>query len=175
MVIMAIGQKANLKFITEADGIKLTPRGLIETDPDTQATSREGVFAGGDVVTGPWIAIGAVAAGREAAISIDRYLARPGPQGRPGGAVRPHPRNGNWNPIPRSSPEEARALMPAAAPVEEWTQGLQGNQPGLSTRTRPWKRRPAASTAGCAPSACSAQACQAGAVTHACRPGTNWS
>ena len=41
VVIMAIGQKTNLKFITEADGIKLTPRGLIETDPVTKATSRE--------------------------------------------------------------------------------------------------------------------------------------
>ena len=74
VVIMAIGQKADLKFITAADGINLTGRGLIEADPDTLATSRAGVFAGGDVVTGPWIAIGAVAAGREAAISIDRYL-----------------------------------------------------------------------------------------------------
>ena len=74
VVIMAIGQKTNLKFITEADGIKLTPRGLIDTDPTTKATSRPGVFAGGDVETGPWIAIGAVAAGREAATSIDRLV-----------------------------------------------------------------------------------------------------
>ena len=59
VVIMAIGQRTNLKFITEADGVKLTPRGLIEADPVTKATSREGVFAGGDVETGPWIAIGA--------------------------------------------------------------------------------------------------------------------
>ena len=41
VVIMAIGQKANLKFITEADGVELTPRGLI-ADPETDATSREG-------------------------------------------------------------------------------------------------------------------------------------
>ncbi|MGO9176610.1 MAG: FAD-dependent oxidoreductase, partial [Desulfobaccales bacterium] len=74
VVIMAIGQKTNLKFITEADGIQVTPRGLIQTDPESKATSREGVFAGGDVETGPYIAIAAVAAGREAAISIDRYL-----------------------------------------------------------------------------------------------------
>ena len=47
VVIMAIGQKADLKFITAADGINLTPRGLIEADPDTLATSRAGVFAGG--------------------------------------------------------------------------------------------------------------------------------
>ena len=74
VVIMAIGQKAELGFITEADSIKLTPRGLIEADPQTLQTSRAEVYAGGDVVSGPYIAIAAVAAGREAAISIDRYL-----------------------------------------------------------------------------------------------------
>ena len=40
----------------------------------TFATKAEGVFAGGDAHTGPWVAIGAVAHGREAAISISRYL-----------------------------------------------------------------------------------------------------
>ena len=40
----------------------------------TFATNAEGVFAGGDAHTGPWVAIGAVAHGREAAISISRYL-----------------------------------------------------------------------------------------------------
>ena len=40
VVIMAIGQKADLQFITATDGINLTPRGLIEADPDTLATSR---------------------------------------------------------------------------------------------------------------------------------------
>ncbi len=84
VVIMAIGQRTNLKFLTDADGIKLTPRGLIETDPVTKATSRAAVFAGGDVETGPFIAIAAVAGGREAATSIDRYLQGHGPEGRTG-------------------------------------------------------------------------------------------
>ena len=106
VVIMAVGQKANLKFITAADGIALTPRGLIAADPETLATSREEVFAGGDVVTGPWIAIGAVAAGREAAISIDRYLngldltADREPRLRP-------LKDGHWTPIPPDSPKRA--------------------------------------------------------------------
>ena len=136
VVIMAIGQKTNLKFITEADGIKLTPRGLIEADPATQATCREGVFAGGDVDTGPWIAIAAVAAGREAAISIDRYLSRPGPEGRPGAArSAPSPRKkATGTPIPADIPKKHRALMRhhAGGRVD---QGLQGNQPGLQRRT----------------------------------------
>jgi len=46
----------------------------IAVDSDTLATSREGVYAGGDAVTGPASVIEAIAAGRQAAISIDRYL-----------------------------------------------------------------------------------------------------
>jgi NADPH-dependent glutamate synthase beta subunit-like oxidoreductase len=75
IVIMSIGQRSsNLRFLTVADGIELTPRGLIKADPDTLATTRKGVFAGGDVVTGPYVAIAAIADGWEAAISLDRYL-----------------------------------------------------------------------------------------------------
>ena len=130
LVILAVGQKTNLKFLTPADGIALTPRGLIETDPDTLATSREGVFAGGDAVTGPFIAIAAVAAGREAAISIDRYL-----QGMDLAAERelllkPVP-EGNWNPIPASLPKAGRAHMPEL-PRTEWAAGFQEINLGLS-------------------------------------------
>jgi len=46
----------------------------LQVDPDTFATSREGVFAGGDAVTGPASVIEATAAGRRAASSIDRFL-----------------------------------------------------------------------------------------------------
>ena len=55
-------------------GIKFTRWGTIEVDEVTYQTSRPGVFAAGDVHTGPWIAIEAVGGGIEAAESIDRYL-----------------------------------------------------------------------------------------------------
>jgi NADPH-dependent glutamate synthase beta subunit-like oxidoreductase len=48
--------------------------GTIEVDEVTYETSRPGVFAAGDVHTGPWIAVEAVAGGIEAAESIHRYL-----------------------------------------------------------------------------------------------------
>jgi NADPH-dependent glutamate synthase beta subunit-like oxidoreductase/NADH:ubiquinone oxidoreductase subunit E len=73
MVIPAIGQRAEAGFL-EGSGVKLTRWGTVEVDEITYATSRPGVFAAGDVQTGPWIAIGAVAGGLEAAESIDRYL-----------------------------------------------------------------------------------------------------
>ena len=47
-------------------------------------TSRKGVFAAGDVHVGPWIAIGAVAGGKEAAESIDRLFTGQGYDSRPG-------------------------------------------------------------------------------------------
>ncbi len=72
-VIPAIGQIPDLSFLKGSE-IETTPQGTIKTDPVTLETSKQGVFAGGDAVSGPWIAIEAVAAGKEAAISIDRYL-----------------------------------------------------------------------------------------------------
>lgn len=69
-VISAIGQKIDLS------GMKLTvtPRGTVVADAVTCQTTTPDVFAGGDVVTGPKFAIDAIAAGKEAAISIHRYV-----------------------------------------------------------------------------------------------------
>ncbi|MFQ5841578.1 MAG: FAD-dependent oxidoreductase, partial [Thermodesulfobacteriota bacterium] len=72
--IPAIGQAPDLRFISPEMGVELTRGGALQVDPVTLQTSREGVFAGGDAVTGPGIAIEAVHAGKEAAISIHRYL-----------------------------------------------------------------------------------------------------
>jgi len=70
-LIKAIGQETELPAGFELEAKR---GGRIETDPDTLATSREGVFAGGDAVTGPASVIEAIAHGRLAAVSIDRYL-----------------------------------------------------------------------------------------------------
>ena len=74
VIIPAIGQKADLTFIGTETGISINSWGNIEVDPITFETSRKGVFAGGDVQTGASIAINAVAAGNEAAISMLRYI-----------------------------------------------------------------------------------------------------
>lgn len=72
-VIAALGQAPETDFVKEL-GISVSKRGTIEIDPKTGATNIEGVFAGGDVVTGPAFVIDAIAAGHKAARSIDRYL-----------------------------------------------------------------------------------------------------
>ena len=71
-VIFAIGQAADLDPFAEDVGI--TPRRTIETAAVTFETSRPDVFAAGDAASGPASAIQAIAGGREAAFSMDRYL-----------------------------------------------------------------------------------------------------
>ena len=72
--ILAIGQQADLSFLSAADGVALTPGGTIRIDPATLATSAPGVYAGGDVAFGPRNLIDAVANGKRAARSIHEYL-----------------------------------------------------------------------------------------------------
>lgn len=71
IVISAIGQYPDLSFLP--DEIKKTKWGIV-VDENTGATSMKGVFAGGDVVSGPSIVIEAVAWGRRASYAIDAYI-----------------------------------------------------------------------------------------------------
>ncbi|MBE9477686.1 MAG: FAD-dependent oxidoreductase [Chloroflexi bacterium] len=73
MVIEAIGQRPDTSFIKDGE-LETGRGGIVATDKRTLATSREGVFAGGDVATGPQTVIEAIAAGQRAACSIRRYL-----------------------------------------------------------------------------------------------------
>lgn len=73
-LIPAIGQACDLSFIKEESGVAINKWNNIEVDRVTFATSLEGVFAGGDNVTGPLTVIEAINAGKEAAKSINRYL-----------------------------------------------------------------------------------------------------
>ncbi len=73
-VILAIGQQADLSFLTSEDRVEITPQGTIKVDPQTLTTSAPGLFAGGDVAFGPRNLIEAVANGKRAALSIDDYL-----------------------------------------------------------------------------------------------------
>ena len=74
-ILVAIGEEPDPSILPEGAGIEVTATAAIATDPGTLATGRPGVFAGGDVVSGPKTIIDAVAAGRRAAGSIHGYLA----------------------------------------------------------------------------------------------------
>ncbi len=74
MVIAAIGQAPDAGFVTEKSGIEFTKWGTVIVDPESFTTSKEGVFAGGDFITGPRNAIEVIGDGRKAARAIDKYL-----------------------------------------------------------------------------------------------------
>ena len=73
MVIVAIGQSANPIIATTATGIETTERGYFVADDDGR-TTKPGVFAGGDIVTGAATVILAIGAGKKAARAIHDYL-----------------------------------------------------------------------------------------------------
>jgi heterodisulfide reductase subunit A-like polyferredoxin len=73
-VVPAIGQSIDLSFLPKENEWNISRSGALEADPVTFATGFDGIFAGGDMVSGPATVVEAVRAGREASISISRYL-----------------------------------------------------------------------------------------------------
>jgi len=74
VAIIAIGNGPNPLIPKTTPGMDITKRGNIIADPVTMKTSKIGVFAGGDIVTGAATVIQAMGAGRKAAKAIDEYL-----------------------------------------------------------------------------------------------------
>ncbi|MGA7269938.1 MAG: FAD-dependent oxidoreductase, partial [Acidimicrobiia bacterium] len=73
VVVIAVGNGPN-PMLSRTPGLTTSDRGTIVADDATGRTEREGVFAGGDIVTGGATVILAMGAGRKAAASIDEYL-----------------------------------------------------------------------------------------------------
>jgi len=71
-IIVAVGQSTDPKGVQSE--LECTEWGTVKCDPITLATSVPGVFAGGDIFTGPNTVVKAVGAGKQAAISIDKYI-----------------------------------------------------------------------------------------------------
>ena len=76
VIVPAIGQEPDISFLGEESGVKVSKWNFIEVEPDTLQTSRRGVFAGGDAITGPASVIEAIATGQKAAVVIANYLKR---------------------------------------------------------------------------------------------------
>jgi NADH-quinone oxidoreductase subunit F len=75
-LIVAISEDSGRDCISaiESSGINATGNNTVEVDLKTLQTSRQGVFAAGDVITGPNTVVGAIAAGKKSAIMIDRFI-----------------------------------------------------------------------------------------------------
>ena len=72
--IISIGQAPDMSFLSEDSRLERALWGALVVDEKTLSTNIPGIFAGGDFTTGPTYVIRAIASGRRAAISIDRYL-----------------------------------------------------------------------------------------------------
>jgi formate dehydrogenase beta subunit len=114
-VVLAIGQAADLSWIRAEDNLKVTPRGTLQTDAETLATSRPDVFAGGDLAFGPRIIITAVAEGQRAARSIAKYLTGRLPEPARKARVTTYPTETYRMP---ANYEKLRRLSPPTLPVD---------------------------------------------------------
>jgi glutamate synthase (NADPH/NADH) small chain len=74
VVIIGVGTTANPLVQSTTPDLKTTARNYIVADPESMRTSKRGVFAGGDIVTGGATVILAMGAGRKAAASIHEFL-----------------------------------------------------------------------------------------------------
>ena len=113
IILMAIGQKADLDFLNGAYEVE-TGRGRIKA-LDGNRTSVDGIFAGGDVTTGPATVIKAIAAGRRR-----RSPSTATADGAPGGGEKAQEarRPQSWRP---STPAAATAMQPVKSPCCRWT------------------------------------------------------
>lgn len=73
-VLLSVGQTYRYDNLLQGEAVALTPRQTIQVDPVTLQSTQADIFAGGDVASGPHLAIDAIAAGKEAAVSIHRFV-----------------------------------------------------------------------------------------------------
>ncbi len=112
-VLAAVGQQADLGLLPEKHLARLAPRGRLQVDVETAMTALQGVFAAGDVVTGPSTVIDAVAAGQRAAATVRRYLA----SGRTTRPLAPPPAPAEYA-LPDLPAAPAARRHPPTAPLE---------------------------------------------------------
>jgi heterodisulfide reductase subunit A-like polyferredoxin len=114
-IIPAIGQEPDFTFLEGGESIEVSKWNLIVVDPETLQTNVPGVFAGGDVVTGPATVIEAVEAGKRAAHYISMFLKG---EELPKGWQQEAPMGENWNPVPKDEPKRRRLSVPLLAKEE---------------------------------------------------------
>ena len=167
MIVPAIGQEA-AKGALEACGVKLSRGGTIEVDETTYETSRPGVFAAGDVHTGPWIAVEAVGGGIEAAESIHRYLKGLDlKEGRREGEEA-HKR---WSEVPKDEEGQPREVM-ATLPPEYSCCSFEEIAKGYTEEEAKREAERCLNCGVCSECMQCVAACQAGAVAHDLGPET---
>ena len=74
MVLYCIGQKVDWRNLLTGTAVELNPNGTAKADPVTYQTAEPDIFVGGDVYTGQKFAIDAIAAGKQGAVSLHRWV-----------------------------------------------------------------------------------------------------
>jgi len=116
-LIVAIGEQLQAFELKGSQGLEIRAAGTMVVDEHTLLAGRDGVFAGGDVVTGPNTVIDAIAAGKKGAVMIDRHLKQhvlrqPSKSRIPSTYVAPHD-------MSEAEVEAARRAEPPTATLEE--------------------------------------------------------
>jgi heterodisulfide reductase subunit A-like polyferredoxin len=119
-IIPAIGQEPDLSFLGADTPLNVSKWNLLVVNPETLQTNQPGVFAGGDVITGPATVIEAVEAGKRAAFYMAKYLRG---EELPTEWIEEPPAGTNWNPIPPGEPVRPRLKAPTL-PVEQRLSGV---------------------------------------------------
>ncbi len=156
-VIMAIGQAVDRSKLPEK--VEYTRAGTLQVDGITLQTNIDGVFAGGDVVSGPADVISVVATGKEAAISIDRYL-----RGVDLKEGRPEPRERVKDINKECVVRQARAKMPALSPKER--PGFTEVELGFDEKTAIEEARRCLNCSVCSDCFACVAACERKAIHH---------
>ena len=161
MMIPAIGQQVNPAFLEGTTGVEMTRWGTVAANALTYQTSIPGIFAGGDMFTGPSIAVEAVAAGQQAAISIEKYLLGENlTENRP-----TKPKGNDWKPIPAKPFVAARAKMPML-PVPERINNYKEIETGFSEEQARTEASRCVDCGGCCECKLCLDQCKAGAIDH---------
>ena len=153
--------------IAEMFGLDTTNWGTIEADEFTMATSREDVFAGGDVVIGPASVVDAIAHGQRAAKAIDNYLAgRPLDEGVPKPEERPNPLSEEELRRLKRQVERASRFTPSEAPVADRASDFREVELVYSAEDAQAEAQRCLNCGGCCECMECVSACQAGAIQH---------
>jgi len=176
MVVPAIGQSPKLDFLGPGSRLETTQWGTIHADKETGATNLEGVFAGGDAVTGPATAVDAIAAANRAAEAIHHYLEKnnqkllQGVQGD--GFLEKSPPGRRRQEVVRLGSKELERVgmapqesMPELA-VRERVRSFREVERGYDRQAAIREAERCLNCAGCSDCMECVRACQAGAVNH---------
>ena len=160
-IIPAIGQEPDLGFLDERFNAEVSKWNLLKVNSETLQTSIPGVFAGGDVITGPATVIEAVDAGKRAARYMVKYL-----QGEelPTEWQEEPPYGENWVEIPDDAPTLNRMRVPTL-PVEERLPGFKEVSLQVDEETARSEAARCLNCGGCCECYECVKACKAQAVT----------